>query len=102
MSDVAVRLSWSVWPAVRRTNHDAPPSAAPRSSKKYTVRDRRIERISLVPPQHVTFAPARQDERRVVALVDLGPQVADVDVDDVGGGLVVLVVEVFPDHGAGG
>src|SRR5262249_29379920 len=55
----------------------------------------------IVTPQQVAFAPARQDQRRLKALVDLVAQVADVDVHDVGSVLVVFVVEVFPDHRAG-
>src|SRR5262249_10252344 len=52
----------------------------------------------LLPAQQVAFAPASQDEGRVEALVDFIAQVADVDVHDVGRALVLLVVEVLPDH----
>src|SRR5438105_10551536 len=48
--------------------------------------------------EHVALAPAGEDERRIEALVDLVPQVTDIHVHDVGGVLVVLVVEVLPDH----
>src|SRR5437660_8888562 len=53
-----------------------------------------------LPPEHVAFAPASQNERRVEAFVDLGPEIANVNVHDIGRVLVVLVVEMLPDHGA--
>src|ERR1022692_944553 len=51
--------------------------------------------------QHVAFAPARQDQRFVMPLVDLVAQVPNIDIDHVGRVLVVFVVQMFPDHGAG-
>ena len=62
----------------------------------FMVQPRR--RRVVLAPEHVALAPASQDQRRVEALVDLVPQVADVDVHDVRGALVVLVVQVLPDH----
>src|SRR5713101_8720754 len=51
--------------------------------------------------QQISFPPASQDEGWLEALVDLGAQVADINIDHVGGVFVLLVVKVFPDHGAG-
>src|SRR5262245_39756299 len=50
--------------------------------------------------QHVTLTPARHDQRRVEVAVDLQAQMTDVNVDDVGRGLVLVAVEVRPDAGA--
>src|SRR5581483_6225483 len=93
---------------MRYANSDAAPSPSARSSQTYTISDVRTDFIGLVHsgpgsalafgPQHVPLAPAGQDQRRVVPLVDLVPQVADVDVHDVRRALVVLVVQVLPDH----
>src|SRR5262249_27888550 len=51
-------------------------------------------------PQHVTLTPASQDQRRVEPLVDLVPQITDVDIDDVRRIFVVFVVQMFPNHRA--
>src|SRR6266403_1046609 len=63
----------------------------------------RIGKTILLPvaAKHVAFAPARQDEWRFKALVDLGAKVANVNVDDVGRILVIFIIQMIPDHGAG-
>src|SRR5262249_34667145 len=47
----------------------------------------------------IALAPARQDQRRVEALVDLVPQIADIHVDHVRGVVVLRVVELLADQG---
>src|SRR5260370_38658918 len=55
---------------------------------------------SAIAAHDVTLAPAREDEWRVIASVDLLAKMADEDIDDVGGLLLVLIVEMLPDHRA--
>ena len=56
---------------------------------------------AVFPAEHVTLAPTRQDQRRIEILVDLGPQVADVNVNHIRCVFVVFVVQMFPDLATG-
>src|SRR5579885_876812 len=56
---------------------------------------------SVLGPQDVAAAPDRVDQLALPPLVDLVPQVADVDVDDVREGVEIQVPDVLGDHGAG-
>src|ERR1035441_8290521 len=49
---------------------------------------------------HITDAPDRLDQLLLEAVVDFAPQVADIDVHDIGEAVVVHIPHMLHDHGA--
>src|SRR6476661_5011957 len=77
------------------------PLSAPQSPISNPQSTLLLRRRVVFPAEHVAFAPPGENQGRLEVLVDLVPEVADINVHDVRRVLVVLVVEVLPDHAPG-
>ena len=62
--------------------------------------DRTKDHVRLVGIEHIAQAAHGADQLRLMALVDLAAQMADIDIDDVGQALEGLVPDLFHDHAA--